>query len=96
MDAAEPPADHDEDTGVDADLPDDGYAPARAYAPDPAARAYASDSGDGESDPTSTSTTTTSKTTGRSPVKEPLWPEQNKPASKPSPRGRPGRRQQSK
>jgi hypothetical protein len=94
------PHDRDRKPGAGRDDPDDddsddlpdGYAPARAYTADPVSRAYASDYGDSEASgnvnkPSSTGTTR-STATGRSAVKEPLWPDQAKPAAK----GRPGRR----
>ncbi len=86
MDASEPV---DDTEPADDDLPDDGYAPARAYTPDPTSRAYASDFAEADTP----ATTTTSKATGRSAVKEPLWPEQNKPSPKPATKGRSKRRE---
>src|SRR6266542_2134237 len=94
MDASEPAAEPEHED-ADEDLADDVYAPARAYTAEPAARAYASDFADGEGGAATTSTTTAPKTTGRSAVEEPLWPEQAKPASKRRTRGKSSRREPS-
>lgn len=68
-----------------ADLPADGYAPARAYDTDPATRAYAEDSGDPKPDATGApAATETSTATGRAAVKEPLWPDTTKPSPTPT------------